>query len=292
MKRILKTVFAIIIVIGLLAPATPVYAIGFEAEKVYESVFVVYTDDTVGSGFAIGVNCIVTNAHVVENANNIVVTTYSGNSYEASIFAIDDDLDIAVLVVSGTQFQALSVADIDTCKIGDDIYTIGAPDSMAYTLTKGIISAKERTVGRQTYIQIDAAINAGNSGGPLLNDSGEVLGINTLKMSDSEGIGLAIPMDTVCEYLVSSGIELDDNNNVLGILEIPEVSEMISPVSDAANNDDYSKNSADTVLLVFLCLSGSLNIVLITVLICKKKKRLPVKADPSERTDFEIEIED
>ena len=95
-------------------------------------------------------------------------------------------------------------------KTGDDIYAIGAPKGMAYTLTKGGVSAKERMIGNKSYIQIDAAINEGNSGGPLLNDAGQVLGMNTLKMSDSEGIGLAIPVNRICEYLKSLGIELKD----------------------------------------------------------------------------------
>ncbi len=96
-------------------------------------------------------------------------------------------------------------------KTGDDIYAIGAPKGMAYTLTKGSVSAKERMIGKDPCIQIDAPINQGNSGDPLLNDAGEVLGMNTMKMSDSEGIGLAIPISRICDYLSSIGIALSNS---------------------------------------------------------------------------------
>jgi len=292
MKRVLKAIVVMAVAGILLTSAFPAFAIGFDAEKVYESVFVIYADNFIGSGFAIGGNCIVTNAHVVDGAENIVIATYGGDRYKAGVFAMDDDLDIAVLTVSQAQFQPLPVADVGACKIGDDIYTIGAPDSMAYTLTKGVVSAKERVVGKQAYIQIDAAVNAGNSGGPLLNDRGEVLGINTLKMSDSEGIGLSIPMDTVCDYLVRSGIKLDDDNNVASTLEAPQTSEVTKPAPEASSGGVNSANSANPILIVFLCLSVLLNIALIIVLVYERRKPPKLKTDPSERTDFEIEIEE
>ena len=311
MKRVFKAVSVWIVMSVLLASAAPLRAIGFDAERVYASVFVVYADNAVGSGFSVGGNCIVTNAHVVENAGGIYVSTYGGELYAAEVYAMDEELDIAVLTVSEALFEALPVADIAACKIGDDIYTIGAPNSMAYTLTKGVISAKERVIRKQTYLQIDAAINAGNSGGPLLNDSGEVLGMNTLKMSDSEGIGLSIPINTICDYLVSCGVSLDDSFHVSGALETRQLEAGGSaPGTDASDTEtggsdtgaggpdsgaggiaDDDGDSAGPVLIVLLCLSGALNIALVAVLIWGKRKRA-AKPDPSERTDFEIEFRD
>ena len=173
----------------LFASTSSVSAIGFDAEKAYESVFVVYSGTSLGSGFAIGENCVITNAHVITDTDNIAIVTYEGTEYAASLLGINEDEDIAVLVIENAAFSYLMMANLSAVKIGDDIYTIGAPKGMAYTLTKGTISAKERIIREKSYIQIDAAINEGNSGGPLLNDSGEVLGMNTLKMTDSEGIG-------------------------------------------------------------------------------------------------------
>jgi len=294
MKRVLRYICIAIVVIVLFTPTMSVYAIGFDAESVYESVMVVHAGNSLGSGFAIGENCIITNAHVVDNASSISVSTYSGDIYEAAVFACDEDLDLAALVVLNAEFSPLPVADIDACRIGDDIYTIGAPKSMTYTLTKGVISAKQRMVRAKEYIQIDAAINAGNSGGPLLNESGEVLGVNTLKMSDSEGIGLAIPMRIVCAFLSDSNIELDDNRLVVGALQLPEPEPELPTdlVEDSADSTDPRASKTNGVLIVLLCVSVSLNIVFAIGYIRRKKKRTIMMTDPSERTDFEIEIEE
>ena len=292
MKRVLRYICIAIVVVVLFTPTMSVYAIGFDAESVYESVMVVHAGNSLGSGFAIGENCIITNAHVVDNASSISVSTYSGDIFEAAVFACDEELDLAVLVVLDAEFSPLPVADIDACRIGDDIYTIGAPKSMTYTLTKGVISAKQRMIRANEYIQIDAAINAGNSGGPLLNDSGEVLGVNTLKMSDSEGIGLAIPMRIVCAFLSDNNIELDDNSLVAGTLQLPEPELSTDLVEDSADSTDSRASKTNGLLVILLCISVSLNTLFAIGYIRRKKKKTVMMTDPSERTDFEIECEE
>ena len=219
----------------LFASASSVSAIGFDAEKAYESVFVVYSGTSLGSGFAIGENCVITNAHVIADPNNIAIVTYDGTEYAASLFGINEDEDIAVLVIENATFPYLMMANLSAVKIGDDIYTIGAPKGMAYTLTKGTISAKERIIREKSYIQIDAAINEGNSGGPLLNDSGEVLGMNTLKMTDSEGIGLSIPTDRIENYLKSLGIETDEKGNIPDAVQPPNI---VTPIDNRSDVDE------------------------------------------------------
>ena len=162
----IKGLLSLIIVVVLFASTLFVNAIGFEAEVTYESVFVIYSGTSLGSGFAVGENCIVTNAHVIENEKNINIITYDGTEYQAVVLGINYDEDIAVLVIKNATFPFLNIADLTTMKTGDDIYAIGAPKGMAYTLTKGGVSAKERMIGNRSYIQIDAPINEGNSGGP------------------------------------------------------------------------------------------------------------------------------
>jgi serine protease Do len=287
------------VVAVLFASTLSVGAIGFEAETAYESVFVIYSGNSLGSGFAVGENCIVTNAHVIGNPHSITVETYGGTKHKASVLGMNEQLDIAVLIVKDAQFPYLDIADLSTMKTGDDIYAIGAPHGMAYTLTKGGISAKERTVGNQTYIQIDAAINEGNSGGPLLNDAGQVLGMNTLKMSDSEGIGLAIPVSRICDYLKSLGIELNTNGNVVDSVTIPEETKP-SDTQPGGNNeskepsddqDDEQRTPAITyIAVVVAALSLAANVILTVFLINEKKKSTVVPYDPSERTDFDIDI--
>ena len=299
MKPIRVLLSLIIVVAVLFASTLSVGAIGFEAETAYESVFVIYSGNSLGSGFAVGENCIVTNAHVIGNPHSITVETYGGTKHKASVLGMNEQLDIAVLIVKDAQFPYLDIADLSTMKTGDDIYAIGAPHGMAYTLTKGGISAKERTVGNQTYIQIDAAINEGNSGGPLLNDAGQVLGMNTLKMSDSEGIGLAIPVSRICDYLKSLGIELNTNGNVVDSVTIPEETKP-SDTQPGGNNeskepsddqDDVQRTPAITyIAVVVAALSLAANVILTVLLINEKKKSTVVPYDPSERTDYDIDI--
>ena len=292
----LKNFIALLVVVAILLASTlTAYAIGFVAEDVYESVFVVYSGNSLGSGFAIGENCILTNAHVIENPNKIVIKTYSGKEYTANLLGVNSAQDIAVLGVAGVEFEYLTVASSTAMKTGDDIYAIGAPKSMAYTLTKGVVSAKNREIGGNEYIQIDAAINEGNSGGPLLNDSGQVVGINTLKMTDSEGIGLAIPMEVVKKYLNTLGIELNESGNVVGNVEVnPSESIETTEAEGQANSTENERNQPPTTAFLLVCIVAFIsiccNVSLVVALIQQKKRNKILKNDPRERTDFEIEI--
>ena len=290
LQKILLSLICVVAI--LLAHPLSASAIGFTAEEQYNSIFVVTSGNSLGSGFAVGENCIVTNAHVIDNPNNIVLTTYTGETHVAYLVGYDQDKDIAVLGVRNVKFTPLTIADYKSLNTGDDVYAIGAPKSMAYTITKGIISAKERKIGKYKYIQTDAAINEGNSGGPLLDDKGRVIGINTLKMSDSEGIGLAIPMTVVSDFLKSLNIELDENGNVTETI----VQENNGEEKNTHANKTETKNKTvktppiSTILLTLLCISVAGNIILIISLVFQKRKDLNLKYDPRERTDFEIDI--
>lgn len=293
--KLQKVLLSLICVVAvLLALPLSASAIGFAAEEKYNSVFVVTSGNSLGSGFAVGENCIVTNAHVLDNPNNIVLTTYAGETHSAYLVGYDQDKDIAVLGVKDVKFTPLTIADYNSLNTGDDVYAIGAPKSMAYTLTKGVISAKEREIGKYKYIQTDAAINEGNSGGPLLNDEGNAIGVNTLKMSDSEGIGLAIPMTVVSDFLKSLNIELDENGNVSETI-IQETKEDEKDKPSEKDDDKGQEKTLKTplvvtILIIALCCSVAGNIVLVILLVFQKRKNLNLKYDPRERTDFDIDI--
>ena len=314
--KILNKVFTLMLgLVMILTLSISIFSIGFDAEEKYDSVFVITSGNALGSGFSIGENCIITNAHVIENPNNTKITTYKGAEYKANVVAMNEDMDIAVLTVEGISFPYLTVADYNNSKIGDDVYAIGAPNGMTYTLTKGTLSAKDRVVGKYTYIQLDAALNHGNSGGPLLTDSGTVIGVNSMKLNDSEGIGLAIPMTTVCQYLTSIGINVDTNGNVVGNVDSSNVNNngngSITNGSDDNNGSDSDsdgnfgnredfgngnteyvteKEPLNIVFIVCLAISVVLNVILIIILITKfygnKKPELTAK----DRTDFDIDI--
>ena len=293
MKTLKRIAIILFIPAMILASSLSAYAIGFDTEEVYNSVFVIYSGNSMGSGFAIGKNCIITNAHVINNQYDVIIETYGGEMKRAFIVALDERIDIAVIGVADATFTPLRVADLSTVSVGDDVYAIGAPNSLAFTLTKGVVSSKERLVSRQKFIQTDAAINTGNSGGPLLNDAGEVIGVNSYKMSDSEGIGLAIPIDVVVSFLETGEIELNESGNVVEpVIEDPPAD---LPISEQPNDEGSMEKPSSVVTLVLaicLTISLALNIALIIILVFQKKKNQYVKTDPSERTDFDIEILD
>jgi serine protease Do len=159
-----------------------------------------------GSGFVVDRNgYILTNNHVVENATRIQVKLPGDKTeYPAKLIGTDSELDLAVLKIeAGKQLTALRIGNSDAVETGDWAVAIGSPFGLEQTMTAGIISAKGRDLGEpghqlQRFLQTDAAINRGNSGGPLLNINGEVVGINTMIVSGSgnfEGIGFALPIN-------------------------------------------------------------------------------------------------
>ncbi|MDL2234988.1 trypsin-like peptidase domain-containing protein [Christensenellaceae bacterium OttesenSCG-928-L17] len=179
-----------------------------------------------GSGFVISSEgYILTNAHVVQDASAVSVTILNGKEIEAKIVAYDKETDVAVLKVDHKGLVPLKLGDSENIRVGDYVVAIGNPLGfwLEGTVTMGIISARSRVVpidGRNNYyIQTDAAINIGNSGGPLLNMKGEVIGINTAKTINAgydeygdiiaaEGLGFALPMSkvrTIAEHLITKG---------------------------------------------------------------------------------------
>ena len=154
-----------------------------------------------GSGFIVDASgIIVTNNHVIEGADDITVTLHDGTSLKATLVGKDDRSDIAVLKVkSDTPLPAVPFADSDTARVGDWVLAIGNPFGLGGSVTAGIVSARGRDIRQGPYddfIQTDAAINRGNSGGPLFNMDGQVVGINTAIYSPSGGsigIGFSIP---------------------------------------------------------------------------------------------------
>jgi len=153
-----------------------------------------------GSGFVIDPNgYIVTNNHVVDRATKIVVTMNDGRKLDATLVGHDAKTDLALIKVNATGLTHLAFADSDASRVGDWVLAIGNPFGLGGTATAGIISARGRVIQSgpyDDYLQIDAPINFGNSGGPLFNASGQVIGINTAIFSPNGGnigIGFAIP---------------------------------------------------------------------------------------------------
>ena len=156
-----------------------------------------------GSGFVIDKKGIViTNNHVIQGAEDIFIRTNENKEYKAKILGTDPLSDVAVLqIITDDKFETVKFGNSDTARIGDWVIAIGNPFGLGGTVTAGIVSARNRNIGMARYedfIQTDASINSGNSGGPLFNMKGEVVGINTaiLGQSGSIGIGFAIPSNS------------------------------------------------------------------------------------------------
>ena len=169
-----------------------------------------------GSGFIVSKDgYILTNNHVVENSDKIKVKLMDGREFEAEVIGADPDSDVAVVKIDANDLPILELGDSDVLEVGEWVLAIGNPLGLSHTVTAGIVSAKGRSGLRLTtyedYIQTDAAINKGNSGGPLINLDGKVIGINTAIMSPTGGnlgIGFAIPVNmakSVYKQLIESG---------------------------------------------------------------------------------------
>ena len=180
----------------------------------------VVSTNGVGSGFVFDKNGhVITNAHVVENSDKVVVTFLDGRSYNAEVIGIDPATDISVIRVDAepSLLKPLLIGDSSNLKVGMQVAAIGNPFGLSGSMTSGIVSALGRLLPQESgfsipdVIQTDAAINPGNSGGPLLNSRGEVVGINTAIQSatgEFTGVGFAIPSNTIAKIvpkLISDG---------------------------------------------------------------------------------------
>jgi len=211
-----------------------------------------------GSGFIIDENGIViTNNHVIQGADDIIVRVDGDKEFKAEVIGADPLSDIAVLKLDTKEkFKPVKFGDSDKARIGDWVIAIGNPFGLGGTVTSGIISARNRSIGLtryEDYIQTDASINQGNSGGPLFNMDGDVIGINTaiLGRSGSIGIGFSIPSNSakiVIDQLIEFG---ETKRGWLGVRiqdvtkEIAEVEQLDKPrgalVASVAENSPSAK---------------------------------------------------
>ena len=221
-----------------------------------------------GSGFIIDAEgIVVTNNHVIQGAEDIFVTVNGEKEYEAEIVGADPLSDIAVLKIkSKEKFSPVNFGNSDKARVGDWVIAIGNPFGLGGTVTSGIISARNRSIGLsryEDYIQTDASINSGNSGGPLFDMNGDVIGINTaiLGQSGSIGIGFSIPSNSA-KKVINQLIEFGETKRGwLGVRiqtvtkEIAEVENLDEPrgalvasVADGSPSEKGGIKSGDIIL--------------------------------------------
>ncbi|MBQ8409886.1 MAG: trypsin-like peptidase domain-containing protein [Clostridia bacterium] len=257
-------------------------------EDVMRSVVIVNTKTSTGSGVGTGIilssdGYIVTNYHVVNGAKTISVRIYESDKiYDADLVGFSEIDDIAVLKIKATDLRAAVFAKSSECRVGEQVYAIGSPEGedFGWSVTRGIISCADREIKiyddegilekKMYVIQTDASVNPGNSGGPLINVRGEVVGIITLKLSDSAGMGFAIPSDGAVE-LIQAIVETGSADNVvssvtsgrplLGITGVGvEADTWYEPYTDGSQSgireveESYAKENPDTTF--FAAVSG------------------------------------
>ena len=190
-----------------------------------ESVVQVRTPGGLGSGFFLNEEgYLITNFHVIEGETQISIEVYQQrngelerrNYKQVRIVAMNKFQDLALLKVDEKdtpKFAYVALADSDNLSVGERVFAIGSPLGLERTVTEGIVSTKTRQMQGELYLQTTAQINPGNSGGPLFNMRGEVVGVTNMKVAFGEGIGFAIPMDTVRRFLHHRDAYAYDNDN-------------------------------------------------------------------------------
>lgn len=196
-----------------------------------------------GSGFIINANGqILTNAHVVNGADTVSVTLKDRRTFEGEVLGQDPVTDVAVIQIKANNLPVIALGNSDVLQPGEWVIAIGNPLGLDNTVTAGIISATDRSssdIGvadkRVGFIQTDTAINPGNSGGPLLNARGEVIGMNTAIISGAQGLGFAIPINTVqgiAQQLITKGKVEHPYLGVQMVTLTPEIKQQLEIESD------------------------------------------------------------
>ncbi len=248
------------------------------SELVNPGTVLIYASTDIGSGYGTGFfvrgdGCIVTNHHIIEDAKKITVTLYSGEELEAETLWYSSADDLAIIKVDGSGFHTLKIGNSDEVKVGDTAIAVGNPagNLCPWTTTQGIISAVDREVTVEglrsiadlTMLQTDAQVNPGNSGGPLCNDRGEVIGIVARKMTDYEGLGLAIPINGAME-LVNAYLNTGSASGVISSVSKVRPTIGIQAAAVKAGDpitDDFSA-PCDCILVVSVTAGGSADGVL------------------------------
>jgi serine protease Do len=203
----------------------------------------------IGSGFVISADgYILTNNHVVDNSNGIFVTMTNGKEYKAKVIGKDARTDIALLKIDATGLKPLTIGDSDKLKKGQWVLAIGSPFGLDSTVTAGIVSAINRDTGDYLpFIQTDVAVNPGNSGGPLINLQGQVVGINSQIISRSGGfmgISLAIPIDEVMRVVEQLKAHGKVTRGRIGV-QITEVQEDVAKALGLSQDQGALVSSVD-----------------------------------------------
>lgn len=260
-------------------------------EKASESVVTILCGEALGSGFVVNSNgYILTNNHVVKDGNTKV--KLGEKEFTGKVIDKDSTKDVAIVKIDGVKnIPVITLSDSDKITNTEDVYAIGSPQGLEKTTTKGIISNKTREINNQKFIQIDAVINPGSSGGPLLNDNGEAIGINTMIDEATNDYGFALPINVAKEFLDKNEIDyvltLDsalekkaDEKEEKSVENKDEKNgEAPSPIENIKNNKVYLISS---IVIIILVIGG----IVFAILYIKKKKQKVLVNNNTKKDDY------
>ena len=173
-------------------------------ERVQSNVVLIETAGGSGSGFLVGDGEIMTSAHVVEGSAQVGIQYGKGQQVTGTVEHLDADRDLALISVPSLHGQPLALFGMGTLKAGSECVVIGSPLGLDQSVSRGIVSNPDRRAGEVRLIQIDAPVNPGNSGGPIMDHEGQVIGIVTLKVRGTEGMGFGVAYDELRSFLTES----------------------------------------------------------------------------------------
>ena len=185
-------------------------------EDAIKAVVTIKTDLSQGTGFIIDPEgYVITNYHVMQNAKSAAVYTYEGGTHSVRLIGKNEEMDIALLKIEGN-FEELQLDNSDDIQVGEKVIAIGNPLGLQFSVSEGIVSAIHRPGPNNinAYIQTDAALNPGNSGGPLINKQGKVIGINNFKIGSGESLGFALESNYI-EIVVNEMAQLALNQTLV-----------------------------------------------------------------------------
>jgi hypothetical protein len=203
-QRIASGVVILLLALGV------AYAQGRFAEavtKVKDCVVTIVLEKSSGTGFIVNADgLILTSKHVLGDKQSAQVKLRSGDTLEAKLFKAASESDLCLLKVERKHLPAAQFAPSAALKQGDEVGAVGAPLGLENSVTKGVVSSVSREIEGKKYLQIDAALNHGNSGGPIINADGDVVGVATMIAKQAQNVGFAIPSETVLSFLEASGV--------------------------------------------------------------------------------------
>jgi hypothetical protein len=177
--------------------------------RVSDSVFTIKTDKGLGTGFVVSPGGeALTCRHVVADASQLSITLADGSTTTAEVVASDPDRDLALLKLERTGLPSVTFGSSDDLKAGADVAAVGAPLGLENSVTKGVVSNPSREINGKHYLQISAQLNPGNSGGPVINAKGEVVGIANAIIKEANGVGFAIPSSVALEFLAAQKVSV------------------------------------------------------------------------------------